>query len=414
MKTTDDMPEYKATIIAPKGTYPWQILIRYYAPWGDGSPDGWKIPIENPQVMINGISAEVSTRFSFNYEYEMGHVGPGYDQHEQCLGVNILQTTPLEDDMEIVISGIYPQVGYLSATLYFATLYPPTPLPIEVVDFEMETFSGENPYKPGNPSVFDYTAPTQPINIQQQEKTQLIRRRTLFSAPQYPSENDGKINLFRPDCIASKSILPDDVASDGCSKGYLFAHKKEGQEVLILRVKVPTTFIHNDSPDTIFGNYQCQEYTVGSHITNDAADLNNFDFWTVSSRMLNDYIDENGYAYVFFAPDSYVQQQIDINQTPSTRPPVLTWGNYKGYLLGDPSYALIIRYKAPADDWVGNPVNAICYPNAAVNQPVTSDELGEYLPELYGDTFENFEDGIIGSVHNDQPWPAPDPLTAIS
>lgn len=414
MKVADSMPTYTAKITAPKGTHPWQLLMRYYAPWGDGSSEGWQIPVEMPQVTVNGELAEVYISFSYanQYGYTEGHVGAGYDQHEQCLGVDILQTTPLEEDMDIIITGTYQQVGYFSATLYFGSLYVPVPMPVEVIDYDMGTTPGENPYISGNPSVFAYPIPaTSVTNSQLKERKQAAEIPSL-SKPLSISENEGEVYFYRPDHIASTSILPDDVADDGCSRGYLFANKNEGQEVLILRVKVPTTFIHNNHPDTVFGDYQCQEYSIGSHITQAAANINNFDFWTISSRMLNDYIDEEGYAYVFFAPDTYVQQQLDIQQTPATRPPVLTWGNYTGYLLGDPSYAMIIRYKAPADGWVGNPGNAVCYPNAIVNQPVTYDELGEYLPELYGDTFSNFESGIIGAVHNDQPWPesAPESL----
>lgn len=121
--------------------------------------------------------------------------------------------------------------------------------------------------------------------------------------------------------------------------------------------------------------------------------------------MLTDFIDEQGYAYVFFGPDDYVQQQVIEQQTVATRPPVMQWGNYQGYLLGNPGGALIIRYRDPADDWSGNPANAVCYLDMASNQPVTQEELGEYLPELYGDTLVNFQAGHIGNVVSDQPWP---------
>ncbi len=403
----DSMPIYTASITAPTGTNPWQVLIRYYAPWGDGSSEGWKIPVSKPQAFINGAETEVAVAFAYSDNYQdSGHVGPGYDQHEQCLFIKILQAIPLQEDMDIVITGVFPQVGYLSATLYFSSvLNPPIPLPIEVVDYDMATNTGLNPYIVGNPSVFSYQVPA--VEVDKLNHTGEFRKpnTTLAVTSSYKDVLDGAIPVYRPDHLASVSVLPDDVADDGCSKGYLIAHKEQNQEVLIIRMKVPSTFIHDGNPDVIFGDYQCQEFTIGSHITWDQSQINNFDFWTISSRMLNDYIDEEGYAYVFFASDSYVQQVMNEQQTAPTQPPVMVWGNYTGYLLGDPSYAIILRYKAPADGWIGNPIGAVCYPNAELNQPVTSDELGEFLPEIYGDTLVNFENGIIGAVHNDQPWP---------
>lgn len=276
--------------------------------------------------------------------------------------------------MSITVSGEFQQVGYMSATLYYSSLNTPT-LPIEVIDSEMTAIPDTaNPYIAGNPSVF---------------------------SNEYGVS--GKIDLYRPDKVASLSILPDEVAEDGCSKGYLYANKDEGQEILILRIKVPQTFIHNATPDTVFGHYQCRELTVSAHPVYGLPQT--LDFWSVSSRMLNDFIDDEGYAYVFFGPDDYVQQQVIEQQTVATRPPVMIWGNYTGYLLGDPSGSLIVRYRDPADNWVGNPANAVCYLDKASNQPVTTAELGEYLPELYGDTLANFLAGHIGDVIKDQAWP---------
>ena len=370
----ETMPSYQTTLVAPAGTYPWQLLIRFYAPWGDGTPEGWQIPLPAPTVLVNGVAYPVDVAFSYQQNYLQGQPSPGYDQHEQCFSVFIGQAIALEQAMTIAVSGEFQQAGYMSATLYYSSLNTPT-MPIEVIDHDM-TADPEtaNPYVTGNPSVFAYGA-----------------------------SDSGSIDLYRPDKIASLSILPDEVAEDGCSKGYLYANKREGQEVLILRIKVPQTFIHDATPDTVFGHYQCRELTVSAHPLYGQPQA--LDFWSVSSRMLNDFIDEEGYAYVFFAPDDYVQQQVVEQQTVATRPPVMLWGDYQGYLLGDPSGSLIIRYRDPDDEWAGNPANAVCYLDMASNQPVNKNELGDYLPELYGDTLENFLAGHIGDVANNQAWP---------
>jgi len=373
----ETMPSYQTTITAPAGTSPWQILIRFYAPWGDGSLEGWQTPLTAPEVVIDGVAYPVDIAFSYQEKYSSGQPSPGYDQHEQCFVVFIGQETALEKEMHISISGEFQQAGYMSATLYYPSVGNPG-MPLEVIDKEMETIPAtENPYITGNPSVFAYGVGNQ---------------------------DSGKVDLYRPDKLASLSILPDEVAEDGCSKGYLYANKKEGQEVLILRIKMPQTFIHNATPDTVFGSYQCRELTVSAHSIFGQPQV--LDFWSVSSRMLNDFIDDQGYAYVFFGPDDYVHQQVVAQQTVATRPPVMRWGNYQGYLLGNPGGSLIIRYRDPADNWIGNPKNAVCYLDGISNQPVTQEELGDYLPELYGDTLINFLAGHIGNVVNNKAWPA--------
>ncbi|MFP2240967.1 hypothetical protein ACLEX4_20890 [Pseudescherichia vulneris] len=122
--------------------------------------------------------------------------------------------------------------------------------------------------------------------------------------------------------------------------------------------------------------------------------------------MLNEYADSDGYAYVFFAPTSFTRQQVKAQGTAPRTPPVITWGGYQGYLLGDPDHAIVIRFRDPESDWAGNPQNAVCYLSPENNQPVTVDELGVFLPELFGDTMENFLTGKIGAVMASQIWPA--------
>jgi hypothetical protein len=121
--------------------------------------------------------------------------------------------------------------------------------------------------------------------------------------------------------------------------------------------------------------------------------------------MLKDYEDAEGYAYVFFASDDYAKQLAAQEGTPPTQPPVMKWGHYKGYLLGNPSYAIIMRYRDPNPTWQGSPENATCYATPDDLKPVTRAELGKSLPEIYGDSLENFNNGQIGPVNKDAPWP---------
>ncbi len=399
------MPAYQAAMTLPMASTAYFVL-RYYAPWGDGSADGWQVPVNLPTVSIEGTPAPVtmSTWFSYSKDYLQGQVGEGFDQHAQYYAAEVYASTG--KDSQIVFSGTFQQAAYYSATAYIVYPYQDKGQ-IEVLDLDLTASpAGSNPYIVGNPSVFAYppslpgsSAPlAQPVPSPFADANPPARPELRSKV----NARTGEISVFRPDQQTSASQIVDELAPDGCSKAYLYATKAAEQQVLILRIKVPTTFVHNSNPDTVFGEYQCREITVGAH-TVDTATL---DFWTVSSRMLTDYVDADGYAYVFFAPVSYTQSKVVEQGTPATRAPVMTWGQYTGYLLGDPDYAVIIRYRAPADDWVGNPQNAFCYATPEDEQPVTAAQLQEYLPEIFGDTLANFEQGQIGAVHKDRAWPA--------
>ena len=174
--------------------------------------------------------------------------------------------------------------------------------------------------------------------------------------------NSGAIGVYRLDKFDSRRAMADGIADDGCSQAYLFARKSSiNQEVLVLRIKIPTTFIDNDTPDKIFEDYQVRYLSVSANVDPAIHQSNPLGYWTVNARMLKQYADKNGYGYVFFAPNDYVSNIALQQGASATQPPVMTWGKYKGYLLGDPDFAIVMRYKAPNSSWDGNPANAICY-----------------------------------------------------
>jgi len=120
---------------------------------------------------------------------------------------------------------------------------------------------------------------------------------------------------------------------------------------------------------------------------------------------MEEYKDENGYAYVFFMPTEDVEDLVDLQKPPNKTPPIVEWGGFKGYVLGPPKFSVILRYRDPNPDWIGSPGKANCFIDDAQNQPIEQGELGEYTPEIYGDSLANFEKGKIGPVDNDKPWP---------
>ena len=73
--------------------------------------------------------------------------------------------------------------------------------------------------------------------------------------------------------------------------------------------------------------------------------------------------------------------------------------------IGDPSFAIILRYRNPDYNWIGSPEHIKCYPTNSTNIPVQKNQLGIYTPEIYGDTLDNFNKGRIGAVLKDLPWP---------
>lgn len=386
------------------------VVARFYAPFGDGSYSGWQEPVTPPAVTVNGIDTTIENWFpgTSSATYMVGQQGPGFDQHAQYFRYFPKQELVRESHLEINVSGQFQKVGYFSIVCYYETVIKATgeliPQQVELIDSEMTTISGNgNPYVINNPSVFSYADPEKKLLNLAEASSAMAPVRPLPAHQIVVNEDTGAISFFRLDKDTSDSIIADDVAVDGCSRGYLFSHKTPEQRVCILRIKVPHTFIESDTPDTTFGYYQTREFSIGAHI--EALFPPELNFWTVSSRMLNDYIDEDGYAYVFFAPNEFVNTMVEEQQTPEMQPPLMTWGNYTGFVLGEPTFATILRYRVPSDIWQGSPINGVCYPDADALEPVTAEEFGNYLPEMYGDTFENFEAGIIGAVTKDGPWP---------
>lgn len=405
-------PEYKSEFTIPAGQRG-IIVARFYDVWGDGSLDGWQQPVTPPHVILDGDVIELALWFSansvskvepdgFNQEdYINGQSQGGFDQHSQYYQQSF---NALPYDAKLIVKGNYQIAGYFSITVYLGLDFGAEGrFQYEMLDREMKSIPCDsNAYIEGNPSVIYYAESKWDSN-----KKEMSQLSSHSQCPANVGKRDGEILFFRADAERSAMGFSDEMTSDGCSKGYLSATKDdpENQQVLILRIKMPTTFIGSATPDLTFGCYQCRQVSVGANIESTTSVDPLLDFWTVSSRMLNEYVDRDGYAYVFFAPTSFTQKQVIDQGTPPRTPPVMKWGNYKGYLLGDPNHAIVIRYRDPASDWKGNPQNAVCYLSPEHNQPVTVDELGIFLPELFGDTLDDFLNGKIGAVVSDQSWP---------
>ncbi len=421
----NEMPQYQASF-----TFPLQenstvmadepepsmktksLVLRFYQHWGEGERTGWQTPINPPKVTLDGKELEGAISFSYQSEnYLQGSAGLGMDQYAQYFTVN-LSDEEIQRGSQLIIEGTFEQVAYVSAVIYsyHGSGERTYNRQEQILDKEMKILGNAcNPYIEGNPSVFSY-----PTNVSQsqtllnnQSKNSLWDPESLSYDPQSFIDNEtGKVGVYRLDQETSKKVVADDIAADGCSRAYLFAEKGRDQEIAILRIKVPTTFLGEGEPNKIFGDYQARYLSVGAHrqmIQDETTPI--LSYWTVNARMLNEYKDKEGYAYVFFAPNEYTHRIALEQNTPETQPPVITWGKYKGYLLGEPDYSIIIRYRDPELSWKGSPENAICYENAETLQPIDNQELGKYTPEIFAGTLDNFLNGNIGSVNSEAAWP---------
>jgi hypothetical protein len=373
--------------------------------------------------------------FNYNNSFEYGNTLFGFDQYAQYLTLNLSKFN-LYDDSIIKVTGKFQQVSYMSITLqnniilYLnnnsslgVSLYTDTVLDYEVKvilndddndddnvddrddddnvdDDDYETVKIDennindndnnthqllNPYIVGNPSVMSYVAPTQSLNDHHKDDGLNYVLSSIYNHNDHDNDDyhqqkhkndsiDGSIPIYRVDHTSSTLFSTDDIAEDGCSRCYLYAKKSttRNDEIIILRMNLPTTFFDDFSPDKIFNSYQTRYFSVSSAVANtdtntssDSTDLIHLDhhyqnndrdsndkakrssssslllsssplFYGVNSRLVKPYIDDLGYFYVFFAPNDFTMN-LALEQglgEDSLIPPVMSWGQYKGYVLG--------------------------------------------------------------------------------
>lgn len=433
-----EMPQYQVKFEIKRSPY-WvagpqygYLYLRYYQNFGDGSSTGWEKPINLPRATLDGEVLPLSLSFSYSDTCIQG-VDPycalykngssyTYDQFAQYVKVQF----PLsKDTSELIITGTYQQVAYFSAMLYTLGTYsdPYTGHKVlsqqEIMDKDMVTLNGKkNPTVTGNPSVFAYPAETTQLrsdvfssqfSAMSTQNKYIVADKLIKNLPVAKDRSNGRVDFYRLDKVDS-SLNIDEIASDGCSQGYLVATNNSilrPFQISLLRMKVPTTFISNNIPDKVFGNYQSRYFSVSVTTSVSGSFESLPSYWTVNARMLNDYVDSQGYAYIFFAPQWFVSALALEENTPSAQPPVLSWGKYKGYVLnisgrGD---LLELRYRIPDPHFQGSPANAVCYATPEEQQPVNKTELGDFTPEMFGSNMADFKNGNIGAVNKNLPWP---------
>lgn len=408
MKTnqSSQMPSYTQRVKVPAGFEYHQLYIRYYSPWGNGD----RGPIDDELLYW----PEVILPDAFGNVQYIKPEKPSPYILSQYANVMTYLIGGSAEDREVTVAGFFEQVSYVSIAIY--NYGKDNTGDIEIIsqnniqgkDFMMN--EGDNPFTPGNLSVFSYERPS--INRENKctyperlclkgQRECNYRRKDVRNNASVPYQYD----FFRTTAEMAREGfygLFESIAEDGCSPDYLYAVPSEFHDVFILKLKIPTTFIHNDSPDLIYNKYQAQELVIDTLFLNVAVN----ECYAVNSRQLNDYKDENGYAYVFFMPVEFINRLCEEQNTPLHIPPVYTFGIYTGYVLpleywGLPQYDFVnIRHRGSSSEWEGHLTNTQCYLENADQKPILPSDLGEWYPEFYGDTMENFKAGKIGPFSN--------------
>ena len=375
--------------------------------------------------------------------YNKGASYFGFDQFAQYYAV-LINTTLYSPDSEITVTGAFYRAAYFSITSYAYSSSLQLGIPVFHATSAMLPLADtrdSNPYLAGNPSVLAYAAPTFRFDSAQTAAAEAAWLSDLSSSSSETigplqsttaasgqaaaaSSASGKVPFYRLDANTSTNCLSDSYQAAGdCSAEYVFApttpESSHGQ-VYIVCMRVPKTFFNSSQPPPVYGDdYDLTYFSISANrnTTIQQANLNRtFDvsellpkYWTVNAGMMSRTIDESGYAYVFCVPDPYARAlwltQNRESRIDRTTPPVLSWGQYTGYALGEASFAIILRYKEPSDAWEGSPKRAACYPTLGENQPLPDDALGDYTPQAYQGSFESFEKGHIGAVQQNSPWP---------
>lgn len=349
----------------------------------------------------------------------MGQYKLGFDQYATYYVIN-------ENPSNLLLINQINQVNYISignSDFYIEDSDPSILYRVNLSD-NPETDDGQwgerqNPWMEGNLDTC-CNGPLRPIST---SSTMKITSIELNLCSSFVDFSRNSIGVYKLDKKTSQIVVGDGVKKGECLNTYLFASLKPTvygiytcdstsnlYEYGIMRIAVPNVF-KTDSSCKSYKTYDVQYFSIGSHQCNNDTDA--LPFWTVNAKMFDNIrIPNDPYIYIFFAPKNEVQTKMtDMHQY---IPPIVTWGNRKGYLLQSPSYAFIFRYRSPSDSWPGSPVHAICYDKPTEVRPI-KDELIDpsginWCPSIYGDNFSSLEvmlsSPYIGQVPINGSWPS--------
>lgn len=361
----------------------------------------------------------------------VGSIGPGNDQYAIYYRVGEVSA---EDQEKTAITRISPinNVSYISYDYDNPSKNTTFNGNNALFSYTIESNTVDNPFVPGNPSTNAYSESAQ--NTLTNSQTTNYLDSDFADTPQlqfsYSNDETGQKGVFKLDKLSTLYVTNhlDGGGLDPCVSTYLVCpgiNAEIMQQSLtcgIVRIKVPYTYSPTLQPQVLTQqNYNVQYFSTGFHVASDPfPDLDSLPgFWTVNGTMLQKLQDEDGYAYIFYIRSdlwaSYKAANPGFDFKIKT-PPIIKWGKYTGYLCGQPTYAIIMRYKEADPEWVGNPVHACCYDRPATNKPIAASQLGGFVPEVYnvtarqeteiGNDYQNFINlADIGAVPQEGDWP---------
>lgn len=411
------MPQYSQDMIVkaeeaannPNQAACW-LMFRYYGAW---NPDGSREPVSYqqlywPDVFTTDLDGNVTKIEPLFVVSQVSDDKPALFSNNATVAYYPLYYTngsAPTTDLTLTVQGAFEQTGYMSASLWRSAIRDSVQISEEKAHFrgdELTVVGGDlNPFIKGNPSVFAYERPA-PLAQQgacltdTSELIKMLQRQRDNALVHF--KNKGKLNVgagadehidfYRP---TTQSFYngeygdQESLAPDGCSADYLATLflQDSTKPYFILKMKVPTTFIHDDDPETTYAGYQIQEFTIDTY-----TEINGYGGNTrygLTSRQVNDYKDADGYAYVFLAPPDFVTQlakEQGLDYSVTKIPPVYIWNGNTGYVLD--RGIVNIRHRGSDPTWEGYVGNSTCYLTDAEMEPIQPEDLGEYYPELTG------------------------------
>ena len=386
--------------------------------------------VQNAQFILNlalGYQLNVPLNFSYLVDGVVGQT-QNKDQYALYFGLYIEGTTTPVLNIPIVDVKYVNSVNYVSflsgvrvLTMENTDINYATNCMAPDVEFVDSSQYIPNPYLPGNksPACFPPFTAFRGYPTSQPLQTDIWN----VGLPNPINPTTGQVYVFRLDKQNSQTRFAGEEPNKGCLTTYLFSTfltdvancgtiDESFLQYGVMRIKVPHTY-DSTMPCGPMDAYDTLYYSVSAHQCINTPGDKLPEFWTVNARMMKNTPNPDGYVYVFWAPVD-VAMQVKRSQAPGPNnnywePPIVSWGNRTGYLLGLASLAFFFRYKAPDPAWQGWPGNAPCYDTPAQNLPIT-DQLGDWCPQLYGQTFASYQDFLdapsIGIVPRDGPWPS--------
>ena len=362
------------------------------------------IDSEPPELTVD--EGEGSSTISYTYKkgdtdiYSVGQAGLGYDMLATYYTIEAGEKEPVFSNLQINIS----KISYWSLNYTIPGETQPGPwywinsYKLENEHFKADYLNFPDPFVPGNASTGCYELSDDTSNCTNscQFTNELFSNRNLSDVAISHSD---ELQIYRPDVETSESgLVPDCYDWGTCLDTYLVTPVKSDvyplypeYDYATVKIKVPKTYDgskcqKSQTVDTLY-------FSVTSTFPSlDEAPKNPLPYWSINAVQLDSIKDDDGYAYIYFGKyESVYDYLLSMRKEDTSDPVTVTRGGKIGFLMGNATFLYICRYRASNPEWEGNPDNATCYRNRLFNQPLSTDSLGSWTPQIIGENFDSFK-----------------------